>query len=108
MVLDAEDSATDRLADLNSATDWPESGRLRRVGSPEALVELLRKLAESVDGVRLHPAVLAVDLPVLAERVLPRLAEAGLRRAPRPGSTLRETLGLPRPTSRFAAAATNA
>lgn len=108
VVLDAEASAVDRLAELNDAADWPESGWLRHVGSPEALVELLRELAESVDGVRLHPAVLAVDLPVLAERVLPKLAAAGLRRAPRPGGTLRETLGLPRPANRFAAATATA
>ncbi|WP_211265625.1 hypothetical protein [Actinacidiphila oryziradicis] len=52
--------------------------------------------------------MLAVDLPVLAERVLPKLAAAGLRRAPRPGGTLRETLGLPRPANRFAAATATA
>ncbi|WP_326667501.1 LLM class flavin-dependent oxidoreductase [Streptomyces sp. NBC_01257] len=105
VVLDADTPATDRLAALNEAADWPESGRLRHVGSAEALVQLLRELAESVDGVRLHPAVLAVDLPVLTEQVLPALAAAGLHRAPRPGNTLRETLGLPRPANRFAAAA---
>ncbi|MEV0844275.1 LLM class flavin-dependent oxidoreductase [Streptomyces sp. NPDC049954] len=109
VVLDAETPATDRLAALDSAAHWPERGRLRHVGSPEALVELLRELAGTVDGVRLHPAVLAVDLPVLTERVLPSLSEAGLRRPPRPGDTLRETLGLPRPANRFAApAATHA
>ncbi|WP_246212277.1 hypothetical protein [Streptomyces abyssomicinicus] len=68
-------------------------------------MSLLTRLADAVDGVRLHPAVLAVDLPVLAGRVLPELTAAGLRRAPRPAATLRATLGLPRPVNRFAAAA---
>ncbi|MFD3609253.1 LLM class flavin-dependent oxidoreductase [Streptomyces atroolivaceus] len=108
VLLDAAAPATDRLAELNGAAEWPESGRLRHVGSPDSLLDLLRELAESVDGVRLHPAVLAVDLPVLAGRVLPKQAGAR-RRAPRAGSTLRDVLGLPRPVSRFAApAATSA
>ncbi|MET9480629.1 LLM class flavin-dependent oxidoreductase [Streptomyces sp. NPDC006638] len=109
VVLDAGIPAADRLAVLDEAAPWPGSGRLRHVGSPEALVGLLRHLAESVDGVRLHPAVLATDLPVLVERVLPELSAAGLSRAPRPGAILRATLGLPRPANRFAApAATHA
>lgn len=107
VVLDADAPAADRLAALDEAAAWPETGRLRHVGSPEALVGLLRELSASVDGVRLHPAVLAVDLPVLTERVLPALA--GQRPVPRTGDTLRDTLGLPRPANRFAApAATNA
>lgn len=107
VVLDAGRPAAARLAELDGAAEWPASGAVRHVGSPEQLVDLLGRLAESVDGVRLHPAVLAVDLPVLTERVLPKLAAAGLTRAPRAGATLRETLGLPRPANRFAAAATS-
>ncbi|QIQ06372.1 LLM class flavin-dependent oxidoreductase [Streptomyces liangshanensis] len=106
VVLDAGTPAAERLAALDASAPWPESGRLRHVGSPEALAALLRELAGSVDGVRLHPAVLAVDLPVLTGHVLPELAAAGLWRAPRPGATLRDTLGLPRPANRFAAPAT--
>ncbi|WNI20785.1 LLM class flavin-dependent oxidoreductase [Streptomyces sp. ITFR-16] len=105
VVLDADAPAADRLAALNEAADWPETGRLRHAGSPQDLVDLLRELAASVDGVRLHPAVLAVDLPVLAAQVLPALAAAGLHRPPLPGATLRDTLGLPRPANRFAAPA---
>ncbi|MFF1922319.1 LLM class flavin-dependent oxidoreductase [Streptomyces sp. NPDC058221] len=109
VVLDAAVPAKDRLAELDAAAGRPESGRLRHAGSPESLLDLLRELADSVDGVRLHPAVLAVDLPVLAERVLPRVTGAGPRRVPRTGTTLRETLGLARPANRYAAAAaTNA
>jgi alkanesulfonate monooxygenase SsuD/methylene tetrahydromethanopterin reductase-like flavin-dependent oxidoreductase (luciferase family) len=106
VVLDAAEPAIERLARLADASPWPAAGRLRQVGSATGLVELLRRLADAVDGVRLHPAVLTVDLPVLAEQVLPALAAAGLHRAPRAGDTLRSTLGLPRPVNRFAAAAT--
>jgi hypothetical protein len=43
---------------------------------------------------------------LLIERVLPVLAtEDLLLHAPRPGDTLRATLGLPRPVNRFAVAA---
>ncbi|MER5676195.1 MULTISPECIES: LLM class flavin-dependent oxidoreductase [Streptomyces] len=109
VVLDADVPAADRLDVLDAAARRPDSGRLRHVGSAESLLDLLRELAESVDGVRLHPAVLAVDLPILAERVLPRISASRSGRAPRAGGSLRETLGLPRPANRFAAAAaTNA
>ncbi|MFC1433827.1 LLM class flavin-dependent oxidoreductase [Streptacidiphilus sp. N1-3] len=108
LVLDTDVPAAERLAELDRSGSgpWPESGRLRHVGPPAALVELLTRLAEVVDGVRLHPAVLAADLPVLTAEVLPALAAAGLHRAPRAGDTLRGTLGLPRPANRFAATAT--
>ncbi|GAA2010979.1 hypothetical protein GCM10009839_01200 [Catenulispora yoronensis] len=106
VVLDADVPAEDRLAALEAASHWPETGRLRHVGPAAELTELLIGLAEVVDGVRLHPAVLAVDLPVLTAEVLPALAAARLHRAPEPDRTLRDTLGLARPANRFAAAAT--
>ena len=107
VILDAADApATDRLAELDAATPWPATTVLRHVGSVATLLDLLEQLADVVDGVRLHPAVLAVDLPILIEQVLPALGARGLLRpAPVPGATLRETLGLPRPANRFALAA---
>jgi alkanesulfonate monooxygenase SsuD/methylene tetrahydromethanopterin reductase-like flavin-dependent oxidoreductase (luciferase family) len=106
VVLDGAGPAQSRLRELDDATPWPASGRLRHVGSPAALTELLAALAEVVDGVRLHPAVLAADVPVLAGTVLPALAAGGRLRAPRPGDTLRASLRLPRPANRLAAPAT--
>jgi alkanesulfonate monooxygenase SsuD/methylene tetrahydromethanopterin reductase-like flavin-dependent oxidoreductase (luciferase family) len=106
VALDAAVSAAERLARLAESASWPQTGRLRHVGSPSGLTDLLAELAGSVDGVRLHPAVLGTDLPVLTAQVLPALAAAGLHRPPRPGATLRDTLGLPRPANRFAATAT--
>lgn len=104
VILDAERTAADRLAALDRHTPWDSAGRLRHAGSPDDLVNLLLRLAAVVDGVRLHPAVLATDLPVLAEQVLPKLASAGVHHPPRPGDTLRSTLGLTRPANRYATA----
>ncbi|MEU4385392.1 LLM class flavin-dependent oxidoreductase [Promicromonospora sp. NPDC023805] len=114
VVLDAGGrSGVDRLAELDagsppgSRTPWG-TGALRHVGSAASLVALLIKLAtpgsdgrRPVDGVRLLPAVLDVDLPVLARDVLPALRAARLTAAPRPGATLRDALGLPRPANRY-------
>ena len=109
VVLDTDVSAADRLAALDGASRWPPTGRLRHVGSAAGLTDLMAWLAELVDGIRLFPAVHAVDLPVLTAQVLPALAAAGLHRAPRSGHTLRDTLGLARPANRFAVpAATDA
>jgi len=86
----------------------PEAGRLHHQGSAAALVDLLSSLTDTVNGVRLHPADAQRDTPILLETVAPALARAGRLRAPTPGATVRSTLGLPRPTNRFAAAATTA
>ncbi|XVQ06717.1 LLM class flavin-dependent oxidoreductase [Spirillospora sp. CA-255316] len=99
-----EAQAADRLAMLEEAAPWPETGRLRHVGTPDGLAGLLRSLAGAFDGARLHPAVLAVDLNSLISGVLPVLKSEGLHRPPAPGGTLRAALALPRPTNRFAAA----
>lgn len=106
VLLDADLPAAERLARLDGAAPWQPAERLRHVGSPAALTALLAELAGHVDGVRLHPAELGTDLPVLTGQVLPALAADGLHRPPRPGATLRETLGLARPANRFALAAT--
>lgn len=66
----------------------------------DALVTELSCLSGRVAGARLRPATRA-DLDELLEDVLPRLREAGLHRPPIPGATLRESLGLARPTNRF-------
>jgi alkanesulfonate monooxygenase SsuD/methylene tetrahydromethanopterin reductase-like flavin-dependent oxidoreductase (luciferase family) len=59
-----------------------------------------------VDGVRLRPAVNAVDLPVIVDDLVPLLQRAGRFRASyRDGETLRERLGLAPAPNRYAAAA---
>ncbi|MFJ3407226.1 LLM class flavin-dependent oxidoreductase [Promicromonospora sp. NPDC090134] len=114
VVLDAGGrTGADRLAVLDASTPagvrspW-DTRALRYAGDAAGLVALLTELAtpgpdgrRPVDGVRLLPAVLDVDLPVLARDVLPALRAARLTAAPRPGATLRESLGLPRPANRY-------
>jgi alkanesulfonate monooxygenase SsuD/methylene tetrahydromethanopterin reductase-like flavin-dependent oxidoreductase (luciferase family) len=110
VVLDAEGrSAADRLAELDGgpAGAWATGGALRHVGDAAGLAALLAELADDPDvaGVRLLPAVLDADLPVLARDVLPGLRAARRTAAPRSGATLRDHLGLSRPANRFAGAA---
>ncbi|MFE5308086.1 LLM class flavin-dependent oxidoreductase [Isoptericola sp. NPDC056605] len=109
VVLDAGGrTATARLAELDAATPsgartgWG-TGALRYTGDAPGLAGLLAELAASGDvaGVRLLPAVLDADLPVLSGDVLPALRAARLTAPPRAGATLRETLGLPRPANRY-------
>jgi alkanesulfonate monooxygenase SsuD/methylene tetrahydromethanopterin reductase-like flavin-dependent oxidoreductase (luciferase family) len=104
VVLDARGRrAADRLEELDAHQPW--TGGARYVGNAAGLVELLAALFRDGDGVRLSPAVLDTDLPELAALVLPELRRTGLLAVPAPGSTLRESFGLPRPANRYAAAA---
>lgn len=91
-----------RLARLSSEP-WRITDRARFSGSPAALTQFLTELADHVDGVLFYPAQTAVDLPVLADHVLPALTASGLARQPNPDvATLRGVLGLARPLNRFA------
>ena len=103
VVLDARgQSAAGRLAELDAHTPW-QSSRARFIGTAAELTELLASVLETADGVRLHPAVLDVDLEELAQLVLPALRRRGVLAPQQPGATFRDLLGLPRPTSRYAA-----
>ncbi|SEC59082.1 Luciferase-like monooxygenase [Amycolatopsis tolypomycina] len=84
---------------LGEAGRRPSGDRLRYTGSAPGLTELLGWLATSVDGVRLHFADPAAELPAPAGEVLPALRAEGLLTPPAPGATLRASLGLPRPES---------
>jgi alkanesulfonate monooxygenase SsuD/methylene tetrahydromethanopterin reductase-like flavin-dependent oxidoreductase (luciferase family) len=95
-----------RLRELDRHTPWFSTGRARFAGDAGTLVDLLAGLTGLVDGVRLHPAVLHIDGEELGRAVLPALRARGLFSSPRPGDTLRDSLGLPRPDNRFAAAGT--
>ncbi|PXX70754.1 alkanesulfonate monooxygenase SsuD/methylene tetrahydromethanopterin reductase-like flavin-dependent oxidoreductase (luciferase family) [Nocardia tenerifensis] len=77
--------------------------RLAFSGTAAELIDLLTRLSGHLDGVRLHPAVIDEDLPVLVRAVLPALLRTGVTHRPVPGSTLRANLGLPRPANRYAA-----
>jgi alkanesulfonate monooxygenase SsuD/methylene tetrahydromethanopterin reductase-like flavin-dependent oxidoreductase (luciferase family) len=99
-------TAAARVADLNQHTPWPSTNRLRYIGPPAGLIDLITDLADIVDGVRLHPVVLDEDIAVLSRIVLPALFRARTAQRPLPGSSLRASLDLPRPANRFAAAST--
>ncbi|MGD0700192.1 MAG: LLM class flavin-dependent oxidoreductase [Trebonia sp.] len=95
--------AARRLTRLNSVEPWRITDRTRFSGSAAALTEFLAGLTAHIDGVLFYPAETAVDLPVLADEVLPALTASGLARRPDPDAvTLRDVLGLPRPVNRFA------
>jgi alkanesulfonate monooxygenase SsuD/methylene tetrahydromethanopterin reductase-like flavin-dependent oxidoreductase (luciferase family) len=67
------------------------------------LVDLLIRWQHlGIDGVRLRPAVTAIDLPFIVDEVMPQLrAAAGLRSAYVDGETLRQRLGLPVAENRY-------
>lgn len=108
IVLDARgQSASDRLAALDAYTPWQET-RARFTGTAAELADLLAELLLVTDGVRLHPAVLDVELEELARLVLPALRLRRLLASIHPDATFREQLGLSRPPSRYADAGTRA
>ncbi|MFF0815086.1 LLM class flavin-dependent oxidoreductase [Rhodococcus sp. NPDC003318] len=96
--------ATQRLAELDTHSPWPLTDRLRYTGSVDGLLTVLTDVIGGVDGVRLHPAVLATDLPILERDILPELRRQRRLVVPQPASSLRRTLGLTRPANVFAAA----
>ncbi|MFD3993076.1 LLM class flavin-dependent oxidoreductase [Streptomyces sp. NPDC058583] len=96
------ETAGERITDLERYAPWTaRPDRLRYTGPAAGLVSLLTELNGRVDGVRLHPLVLDEDLAVLSRLVLPELFVRRIAARPLPGTTLRASLGLPRPLSRF-------
>ncbi|WP_102417120.1 LLM class flavin-dependent oxidoreductase [Mycobacterium sp. 4858] len=73
-------------------------------GSADDLAELLLAWHDAgVDGVRLRPAVNAIDLPAIVDKLVPLLQRAGVfRTGYRDGETLRERLGLAPAPNRYA------
>lgn len=75
------------------------------VGTVSELADLLTEWhGAGVAGFRLRPATLPHDLLQLTQRLVPELRGRGLFRSAYQGSTLRATLGLPRPANRFTTA----
>ncbi|WP_028267646.1 LLM class flavin-dependent oxidoreductase [Arthrobacter sp. MA-N2] len=105
VVLDSRGQrASTRLAELEAHTPWASS-RARFVGTAAELVDFLADVLAVADGVRLHPAVLDVELEELAQLVLPELRRRGALKPVAQGGTFRELLGLGKPTSRYASPA---
>ncbi|KRE90108.1 LLM class flavin-dependent oxidoreductase [Arthrobacter sp. Soil764] len=100
VVLDAHgQAASERSAGSDRARF--EGGRAQYAGSAAGLTDFLTDLLAEADGVRLHPAVLFVDLEELARLVLPDLRRRGALRPVVQDGTFRDLLGLPRPASRY-------
>jgi alkanesulfonate monooxygenase SsuD/methylene tetrahydromethanopterin reductase-like flavin-dependent oxidoreductase (luciferase family) len=101
-VLLADDIATA----LRRADDLgPGTVELDHVGGVGSLADsIIEWVAAGVDGIHLRPASLEVDVPVIADRLLPLLREKRLvgPTTDRP-QTLRNRLGLRRPTNQYAA-----
>jgi alkanesulfonate monooxygenase SsuD/methylene tetrahydromethanopterin reductase-like flavin-dependent oxidoreductase (luciferase family) len=79
--------------------------RAQYAGRAEGLTDFLESLLQEADGVRLHPASLALELDELSRLVLPELRRRGALRPPVQDGTFRDLLGLTRPASRYAATA---
>jgi alkanesulfonate monooxygenase SsuD/methylene tetrahydromethanopterin reductase-like flavin-dependent oxidoreductase (luciferase family) len=74
-----------------------------QVDGVERLAELIEGWAAAgVDGVHLRPASLELDVPVIADELLPLLRERGLVGPAERGGSLRGRLGLQRPGNRYA------
>lgn len=97
-------AARARAARLDLLAATP-GGRPRFVGTPEQLTEHLRThaAADGVDGVRVHPCVVADDLEPVAGALVAALRAGGALAAG--ATTLRERLGLARPANRYVPAA---
>ena len=101
VVLDSRgQSASARLTELDVLGEW-DSPRARFVGTSAELADVLTDLLAVADGVRIHPAVLDVELEELGQLVLPELRRRGVLKPVSPGGTFRELLGLGRPLSRY-------
>ncbi|MFB6721775.1 LLM class flavin-dependent oxidoreductase [Kribbella sp. NPDC056345] len=85
--------------DLAAAERRAEGGSFDYVGGVDGLAELVREWqAAGVDGVHFRPASLEVDVPVIAEKLMPLLRASTSEWV----TTLRGRLGLGRPANRYA------
>ncbi|PPH19172.1 MULTISPECIES: LLM class flavin-dependent oxidoreductase [unclassified Rathayibacter] len=97
VVLDTPaESAAARLSRLD-ALGRPLTGDAAvAAGSAASVADRIAELSRlGYDGVRLRPAVLATDLPLIADDLVPELRRRGLLVGTEEGRTLRSALGLP-------------
>lgn len=75
-------------------------------GTPEQIVDQLEEwfFNDAADGFNIMPPYLPGGLDEFVEQVIPILQRRGLFRTKYEGRTLRENLGLPRPTNQFSTA----
>ncbi|WP_456825114.1 LLM class flavin-dependent oxidoreductase [Cellulomonas sp. P5_E12] len=84
-----------------------DTGTLSFVGTTAGFAELVSTWVddEIADGFVVRPASVHTDLPALVDGIVPLLRAADRFRAGYPGSSLRDTLGLPIAAARYAATA---
>ncbi|MGO1241169.1 MAG: LLM class flavin-dependent oxidoreductase [Cellulosimicrobium funkei] len=95
----------DLLEDLEGVS-W-DTDSLTHVGTARDLAATVEEWAHAgaADGFLLRPSSLSTDLDAIVDGVVPLLQGVGLFRTAYPGTTLRDTLGLPHPANRYAAIA---
>ncbi|MEJ1978250.1 MAG: LLM class flavin-dependent oxidoreductase [Acetobacteraceae bacterium] len=82
-------------------------GQRTIIGTPASIADQMEAwfLSFGCDGFLIQPSHLPGGLNDFANMVIPELQERGLFRTEYEGTTLRDSLGLPRPPSRYAGAA---
>jgi alkanesulfonate monooxygenase SsuD/methylene tetrahydromethanopterin reductase-like flavin-dependent oxidoreductase (luciferase family) len=103
-ILGATEDAARQRADTLDALAPPTYGCARFVGTPMQLVALFAECQtqKSCDGFNILPAVLPDDVDLLVGSVAPIARQRGLLRTDYSGTTLRDHLALPRPSSQYA------
>jgi alkanesulfonate monooxygenase len=78
-------------------------GHRQLVGTPVQIADALEDwfINDAADGFNIMPPYLPGGLDEFVDLVIPILQERGLFRTEYEGKTLRENLGLPRPTNQF-------
>lgn len=108
------DPADRRSARLDGRQPWSSPTAIIGGSADEVADAITRWQSAGADGVRLRPAVLADDLPAIADDLLPVLRARGLARPVEntvqdtATGTLRERWGLARPENRYATSGVNA
>jgi alkanesulfonate monooxygenase SsuD/methylene tetrahydromethanopterin reductase-like flavin-dependent oxidoreductase (luciferase family) len=97
-------SAEAALTDLDERAGAPLRSDAEIVaGSPSDLADLLVSLHDAgIEGFRLRPGRLPVDLDAIVDGLVPELRARGLFSGTYGPGTFRERLGLERPASRYA------
>jgi len=92
-----------RLDDLDEAVLRSDARIF--TGTPVQLADLVQEWHDAgLSGVRLRPAGVAHDLPLITGGLVPELQRRGAFRTAYEADTLRGLLGLPRPANRYAVA----
>jgi hypothetical protein len=104
---DSAQAAEERRARLDELAGAPFTSDAHIfAGTPSELADLLADWRHAgLSGYRLRPAALPHDLIQITRGLVPELQARGLFRTAYQATTLRGHLGLPRPASRYAAAA---